>query len=167
MPLRFYLLHHYTMSTQSTRALGRVAKLTAKARIHSTIKKQTGKRRALIHVNDTVQWLATNSDSDLHFLPRFKRDALFVKSLSLSDGTFVNMYAFPDSTTDIDYILNERASRFNLPHGSSINTFLDSDEDSERSQLVHGPVLLARVDEDGTELGLDKGAFDDLCETHL
>jgi len=71
------------------------------------------------------------------------------------------MYAMHDYETDLDYILNEKASQFVL------GFLLKLEDDWENLELIYGPVLYTRVDEDGEEIGFGREHWQDLQEVYL
>jgi len=149
---------------KATRTSNRLSTRVATYNIRRVIKSQTGRRRLVINVSQRLTWVNNAVETRERFMD--KKSALLVNTMAISDGTFVQMFAFPDHATDEDYILNEAASRLNLESGVSLSFVLDDDEFTHFDNLVHGPVLLIRVDEDGQELGLNHDNYKDLCELY-
>lgn len=104
-------------------------------------------------------------------MENFQRQALKVQSFAIEDGTFVNMYAYPDhEDLDQDYILNVGASGLRLPEKVSLKFLFADNCDAKYEQyskyLVYGHALFQRVDEDGTELGLERNQLKELFESN-
>jgi hypothetical protein len=149
-----------------TRASKRISARIANHNIRRTVKCERGHRRLVINVNNSIKWINTRSETCEQFID--KKFALLINTLALSDGTFVRLYALPDHASDVEpwYILNERASHWNIDTGTSISEIIDGDSSVQFGKLVHGPVMLTRVDEDGQELGLNRDSYNDLCELY-
>jgi hypothetical protein len=128
----------------------------AKQRIHHSADGRISKR-LMIHPDNSLDWL-TPKEINEAFLPQFKKTALLVRDIALPDGTFLRMYALPDHKSDVEpwYILNVEASKLALEN-IALESIIDDEEmfDKYGDQLVNGPVLLTKVDEDGDECQLE------------
>ena len=148
-------------STKATRTSGRIAKENATKTIRRNQKAQYNRKRLVLYPDTTVVPVIDLSACKKHFPSNIHKEALLIKTFALSDGTYARMYAMHDYETDLDYILNEKASQFVL------GFLLKLEDDWENLELIYGPVLYTRVDEDGEEIGFGREHWQDLQEVYL
>jgi hypothetical protein len=102
--------------------------------------------------------LANDLHSTIIFAPvdMESKYTLLLKTFSLNNDTFVNMYAYPDHNTSEPWLkLNDCASKLCL--GDKFEEVLM--DDSQMDKLVCGPVVLKRVDANGNSLDMTRDHF--------
>ena len=140
------------------------------AHLGRTVSKKAPIVRLVIQTNQKLHWIRSLATLDEAFLKNYRNEALLINRFALSDGTFVNMFALPDHASEVEpwYILNEIASTLNLDGKRKLLDVLDDDDDELGFEmLVHGPVLLVRIDEDNQELTMSLDDYRDLCDLYL
>jgi hypothetical protein len=127
--------------------------------------------RFIIDVMGNVSITKTTHDTQQLFMTNYKKDALQIKMFTMTDGTFIYMYAEPDHQTDIEpwFIFNSVATRLAL---EPTDIQLEDGEILDIYNLplentVNGVVMLQRVDEDGDELGMNYSHYQELLEDYI
>ena len=135
----------------------RFSNIRTSQRIRTFFRQQNCNTRVVLYADNTYECVDSKGTKE-NFIRSFKKDAVNIHSVTLLDGTFVNLYIHPESVTDCDYILNVGASRLRM----DVATNVDITADPYFEHCLFGHVLFQRVDEDGLELGIDEETFIDI-----